>query len=277
MSAKILKSRAKRLRHAIEKMLGIPVSHSQALELVAKEENYPHWDAACAAHPKALPKERYTPLVRELRTQIRPDWVGQYDEVFANNPQLGKEIQDFLRTPKGGLVILAGSTGCGMTTTLSQMADEALIQGHDSVDFYQFGKQEREYPAAIKWVNASGGQSIMDSARSRSDIVFVDDLRCGRVAYEALQLAQIGFKVVVGLHATDPIVRIKTLMGQAGLGEFSGQIDQLTFLLMFEQQPVWPAAGMQEIWRSRLRKLEGIGLADDLRNLGGQSPLEAWL
>ncbi|AYG47907.1 hypothetical protein DV532_26860 (plasmid) [Pseudomonas sp. Leaf58] len=83
MSAKILKSRAKRLRHAIEKMLGIPVSHSQALELVAKEENYPHWDAACAAHLKALPQERCNPLVRELRTQIRPDWVGQYDEVFA--------------------------------------------------------------------------------------------------------------------------------------------------------------------------------------------------
>lgn len=274
MSAKILKSRAKRLRHAIGQMLGVKVSHSQALELVAKEENYPHWDAACAANLQVLPSSRVAPVLRELRTEIRPGWVGNYDEIFANNPQLGREIQAFMRAPSGGLVLLGGQTGCGMTTTISQMADEALNQGHKIVDLYQFGVQERDYPPAIKWANVSGGQSIMGSARTNSSVVFVDDLRCGRVAYEAMCLAQVGYKVFVGLLANDPIVRFKTLIEQAGLGDLAGKLDHLPYLMMFQQQPVWPATGMQEIRRARWEKIGASGLAEDLRKFFDQSPLE---
>lgn len=43
-----LKARAKRLRSAIQSTLGMAASNSQALELVALEENYPTWDAAVA-------------------------------------------------------------------------------------------------------------------------------------------------------------------------------------------------------------------------------------
>lgn len=43
-----LKLRAKRLSPAITKMFGIPVTHSQALELIAQAENYPNWDTASA-------------------------------------------------------------------------------------------------------------------------------------------------------------------------------------------------------------------------------------
>ncbi len=45
-----LKPRAKRLRAAIQAMLGVSINHAQALELIAQEENYPNWDAACASH-----------------------------------------------------------------------------------------------------------------------------------------------------------------------------------------------------------------------------------
>ena len=273
MSAKILKSRAKRLRHAIEHMLGVKVTHSQALELVAKEENYPHWDAACAAYPHTLPSAAPKPLLRKLRTLIRPGWTGNYDDLFAGNPQLGRDIRDFMRSPNGGLVLLAGRTGCGMTTTISHLVDEALIQGHEVIDVYQSGVQERDYPAPIKWASTSAGQGILGSARAGCSIVFVDDLRCGQVAHEALQMASVGYKVVVGLLAADPVVRFKALMAQAGLGEYAGGIDQLPFLLMFEQQPVWPANGMQEIRRERLKKLEASGLADGLREFFDLSPL----
>lgn len=39
------KERAKRLASAIDKMFGIKCTHSQSLELVSHEENYPSWDA----------------------------------------------------------------------------------------------------------------------------------------------------------------------------------------------------------------------------------------
>lgn len=55
MTIKQLKTRAKRLRPAIERMYGVRVSNSQSLELVAQEENYPHWDAACASFGSATP------------------------------------------------------------------------------------------------------------------------------------------------------------------------------------------------------------------------------
>jgi hypothetical protein len=45
-----LKARAKRLRVAINDMIGKSVTSSQSLELVAKEENYPNWDAASASY-----------------------------------------------------------------------------------------------------------------------------------------------------------------------------------------------------------------------------------
>lgn len=50
MTVTLLKSRAKRLRAALKNTHNVQISHSQALELVAKEENYPSWDAACAAN-----------------------------------------------------------------------------------------------------------------------------------------------------------------------------------------------------------------------------------
>ncbi|HFH4587054.1 TPA: glyoxalase superfamily protein [Pseudomonas aeruginosa] len=43
-----LKIRAKRLRRAVSVVLGQDIKTSQSLELVAREENYPNWDAACA-------------------------------------------------------------------------------------------------------------------------------------------------------------------------------------------------------------------------------------
>lgn len=52
---KALKARATRLAAAITTMFNIPVSRSQALELVAKEENYPDWNAASACYGQQHP------------------------------------------------------------------------------------------------------------------------------------------------------------------------------------------------------------------------------
>ena len=49
-----LKTRAKRLRTAIKDTLDVSISVAHSLELVAKEENYPNWDAATAAFSKRL-------------------------------------------------------------------------------------------------------------------------------------------------------------------------------------------------------------------------------
>lgn len=45
----LLKQRAKRLRNALASDHSLQLTHSQSLELIAKEENFPHWDAASAS------------------------------------------------------------------------------------------------------------------------------------------------------------------------------------------------------------------------------------
>lgn len=65
-----LKSRAKRLRSAIQQVLGVKATTSQALELVAKEENYSNWDAACACsrtQPQKYEKHQLLRLLTEYR------------------------------------------------------------------------------------------------------------------------------------------------------------------------------------------------------------------
>ncbi|MDU8351163.1 ATPase, T2SS/T4P/T4SS family [Pseudomonas syringae pv. actinidiae] len=48
MSIIVLKKRAKRLREVVGTMFNVTVTHSQALEMVAKAEGHSNWDTACA-------------------------------------------------------------------------------------------------------------------------------------------------------------------------------------------------------------------------------------
>ncbi|MDU8351182.1 ATPase, T2SS/T4P/T4SS family [Pseudomonas syringae pv. actinidiae] len=61
MTVTLLKSRAKRLRAALKTTHNVQISHSQALELVAKEDNYPNWDAACAANQQGAEAQQLLP------------------------------------------------------------------------------------------------------------------------------------------------------------------------------------------------------------------------
>lgn len=62
-----LKTRAKNLRRALESM-ALSVTHSQALELVAKEENFPDWNAASAS--LANKPVRGKPLMVSLKRSL---------------------------------------------------------------------------------------------------------------------------------------------------------------------------------------------------------------
>lgn len=66
-----LKNRAKRLRVAIKKTLGVHITLAQSLELVAKEENYPNWDAATGVLRKRVRLQGNT----SVRPPSKPDVV----------------------------------------------------------------------------------------------------------------------------------------------------------------------------------------------------------
>jgi hypothetical protein len=216
MTSKNLKIRAKRLRPAIEQMLGIKISLAQSLELVAKEENYPHWDAACASYEKPVFEYKLKPGVRDLTVDYLAGKLKTFSSVFAKAPGLADELISFLKSDKGGIVLLSCVTGGGMTTTIASIAEEVMRQGR-SVDVYQFGVKEREYSDAIRWKEIRQGGTLNESVRRNTSVVFIDDIRCGRVANEAVTLAYIGMKVVIGIVSNDPVRRFKHLLNDSAM------------------------------------------------------------
>lgn len=71
MTAPILKVRAKKIRSALSDVAGITISHSQSLEVVAREENYPNWDAACASFSAPLMTRPAEALTSETDDESR--------------------------------------------------------------------------------------------------------------------------------------------------------------------------------------------------------------
>jgi hypothetical protein len=64
------KERVKRLRNAVTSVLNIECSQSQAYELLAKEENYPNWDALSGTLNKKIEVENLQLTKKEQITQL---------------------------------------------------------------------------------------------------------------------------------------------------------------------------------------------------------------
>ncbi|AXH59723.1 glyoxalase superfamily protein [Pseudomonas amygdali] len=219
MTIKQLKARAKRLRPAIERMYGVRVSNSQSLELVAQEENYPHWDAACASFGIAMPSSPKESVITH-RVEI-PRRLGgdiSFDSIFASAAGLRERIQDFLTISSGGLMLVSACTGHGKTASAAKIIERARELGHEKVDLY-ISAPELEYPTGLTCHDYFyPGATTLGSARSGASIVCIDELRTGLGAFEAVALASAGLKVIVAFHATDPMMRFRWMLNEVGLG-----------------------------------------------------------
>lgn len=96
VSSNGLKVRAKRLRAAIKSVLRANVSHAQSLELVAQEENYPTWDAACAC----------IKIIKPEGNDFRWDFVSA-DQVKIEN----------------SCILIGGKVGTGKSTLAHNIAN----------------------------------------------------------------------------------------------------------------------------------------------------------
>lgn len=219
MTVKQLKSRAKRLRPAIERMFGVRVSNSQSLELVAQEENYPHWDAVCASCGSATQSSaKESVITHNIEILHRRREEISFDSTFASAVGLRERIQNFLMSKSGGLMLVSGSTGHGKTTSAAKIIERATELGHEKVDLY-ISASELEYPPGVTCHDYfCPGATTLGSARSGATIVCIDELRTGLGAFEAVALASAGLKVIVAFHAIDPMMRFWWMLNEVGLG-----------------------------------------------------------
>lgn len=202
MTSETLKTRAKKLRNAVEGMFHVSVTHSQALELVAKEENFPTWDAACASFkassaPDAYPRYAHEPSDFGIRLMLAPS------------------------SSLGALIVVWGVTGQGKTSTARAIVDDLLAQPNADkpMAIVHAGVKEFSYPEMVAARYVSETESILSSGQLTEALVVVDDLRDPHTTFEVIAMVLAGAKVIVTLHAKSPVNRIRALLKAQGMGE----------------------------------------------------------
>lgn len=222
MSSEQLKDRAKRLRPAITAMFGVPVGLSQSLELVAKEENYPNWDAACASYsPGSIAK------LTKPKISFQKNFVGVaaarpgFFELFGDDPDLVSELNRVLgNTQRGGLVLIGSVTAQGKSTTAKAVVDYTTSTLAPNNTLVQVGAIDITYPDHLLARRISEYDHCLGGGPMKDQIVLIDEIRTDRMAFQAVALAQGGLKVIATVHASpSPYQRLNALLGQFGVGQ----------------------------------------------------------
>lgn len=213
MATENLKPRAKRLRAAIAELLNVSVTHSQSLELVAKEENYPNWDAACACVGRqVLSNARVTSC--SILVDIQRDQTPSIASIFGRDEAVPRELSRLLDLSdgSGALVLVAAATWQGKSTTARLVMNE-------------FGLRKEEQ------------SSNLDNLRR---LKIIDEVRDGDGAFQAVALALAGVKVVATIHAVHGVERLRVLLRQHRFGE--SLLDRLLEggqVLSIQQELAW--------------------------------------
>lgn len=202
MTSETLKIRAKNLRNAVEGMLRVSVTHSQALELVAKEENFPTWDAACASFHASSAPDVATSFAHEA-SDIR--------------------IRQMLDPSNslGALIVVWGVTGQGKTSTARAIVNDLLAQpnAENPMAILHAGFKQFSYPEMVAARYVPETESILRCGQLTDALVVVDDLRDPHTTFEVIAMVLAGAKVIVTLHAKSPVDRIRALLKAQGIGE----------------------------------------------------------
>lgn len=169
-----LKIRAKRLRAGLKDLCDVHLTASQALELVAKEEGYPNWDAASACYtpPHPAPRQRQYIDLSKLDIQSRH-------------------------------IIVRGVTNSGKTTLATELArlykrrqttqcDILIIAPTRESDFEHLSPYDEQFEEKI---------AAVDMSRT---ILVIDDVRVGRVT-QWLDLVKNAMFAVVTMHSGESI------------------------------------------------------------------------
>lgn len=225
--SQILKTRANQLRRALAESYNIRISTAQSLELVAKEENYPNWDAACASYGKATSNQA-KPLFHDLKIDVKSDsW--SLSSIFENRAEALSDVLKALDLSKtsGALVVVSGTTGQGKSTTVDEVIKE------------------------LKSNNPGLEVSTLDDLGDGvpyARVITLDEIRDFDDAFRALSLVQMGYKVLATMHAVNALQtwdRLKYLL-KIGMGDLVDTIAGEACVFI-HQQLVWLDSGMRQM------------------------------
>jgi hypothetical protein len=267
MNAVNLKSRAKRLRTSISRMFGIQVTLSQSLELVAKEENFPNWDAASAAckFPSA---KTSAPTLSEPGPMMLVECTADLsiEHIMggsAHDVAQLKAIRSLLDDESGGLILVGGLTAQGKTTTLTAIVND-VARRNTKGELVRVCNMSSELnhnfdPRIVVVPEQLCGGSPWP------DLIFMDDIRTPRMAFEAVSMARAGAKVAATIHSAENIVERMQALLRSYIGKtvFDALIAEQR-VMMINQRLVWSKPGDEEIAREKIlrQRLAATGLKE---------------
>jgi len=153
--------------------------------------------------------------------RIIPQQIPGFDELHL--PPVIREISDY----RSGLVLMAGATGSGKSTTLAAMLNYVIehrpvhaVTLEDPIE-YRYGSNlkgtvaQRELGRDV----LTYAQGLNDALRESPDIIVAGEARDRQVIRLALQAAETGHLVMATVHATTAIGTMQRIMSAFGLDE----------------------------------------------------------
>ena len=145
-------------------------------------------------------------------------------------------LVDRLVDNESGLMVLAGATGSGKSTSIAAMLQEAalrkpmrIISIEDPIEYRfddtrigsiftqrQLGRDSPDYVSALK-----------RALRMNPDVIFVGEIRDTKVAEMVIEAASTGHRVLTTMHGGDPVTALRRLLSMAAAAGMPSPVDSL--------------------------------------------------
>ena len=153
--------------------------------------------------------------------RVIPKKIPSFEELHL--PPVIREISE----NRNGLVIIAGATGSGKSTTMAAMLDHIIdhravhvVTIEDPMEFrYNTDKKGTVCQRQLGEDVETYADGLSDALREAPDIIVAGEARDREVIQLALQASETGHLVMVTVHATTAVGTMQRLMSAFGLDE----------------------------------------------------------
>jgi len=153
--------------------------------------------------------------------RIIPTKIPTFDQLRL--PPVIREVSE----KRNGLIIVAGATGSGKSTTMATMLQHIIthrpvhvITIEDPMEFrYSTSQKGTVCQRQLGEDVASYAQGLSDALREAPDVIVAGEARDRDVIQLALQASETGHLVMATVHATTAVGTIQRLMSSFGLDE----------------------------------------------------------
>ena len=187
----------------------------------------------------------FVPNIGRFRTNLfqqRGQWCLAMRYVKTHVPsfeELGllEQIKKISESPRG-IVLVAGSTGCGKSTTLAAMIDlintnydVKVISVEDPIEFLHTDKRAMISQIEVGTDSASFDQALRQALRQDPDVILVGELRDMETLRMALRAADTGHQVFATVHSSRAAQTVERIIAMFPPAEHKVLLSQLAHSL----------------------------------------------